>query len=282
MVFVLLSGFLSFAKANQVYKKLWINQGVFTTVDTLQFPFYGFNGSKVFNAYDEVISLTASDTLNITVINNDTAVHGFKVQGQTLSSVTIQPQDSILQVLRFSKDGIYIFYDDYLYPQNRYMGLAGIICVSSHETARKFYWNIKEHQMRYNQDIAQGMTVDWQAYYPDYFTINGKSYPDLQNDTTARVAGTVGDTIYIFMANTGQSKHSIHFHGFHSRVLFSTANYITANTVKETYPLESMQCVLIEMVPDKTGLYSVHDHNLVAVSGGGKHPNGMFIIMKID
>jgi hypothetical protein len=43
-----------------------------------------------------------------------------------------------------------------------------------------------------------------------------------------------------------------------------------------------MQALLLEMVPDKPGRYAVHDHNLVAVSGGGIHPNGMFLIMEIQ
>jgi hypothetical protein len=42
-----------------------------------------------------------------------------------------------------------------------------------------------------------------------------------------------------------------------------------------------MESVVIEIVPDKLGQYSVHDHNLVAVAAAGLHPNGMFTIMNI-
>ncbi len=281
-ILISLSGFLQSANALQLHKRLYINNGTFTTVDTLQFPYYSFNGSKNYSPTNEVINMRSNDTLVITVINNDTSVHGFMVQGYSMASIQLNPKDSFQKKLTFSKEGVYIFYDDFQYPLNRYMGLGGMICVNNHKNTKNFYWNLKEHQKTYNKDIANNLNVDWSTYYPDYFTINGKSYPDLQNDTTARVLANVGDTVYIFIANSGQSKHSIHFHGFHSRVLFSSANYIQDNTIKETYPLNSMQCVLLEMIPDKVGLYSVHDHNLVAVSGGGKHPSGMFIIMKIQ
>lgn len=268
--------------ASQVNKTLFINRGVFTTVDTIQFPYFAFNGSNVFNSYNEVITLTTADTLVLTVINNDSSKHGFSLQNKPSFSGLLNPRDSIKGILNFSSEGISIFFDSYQYPSNRYMGLGGMICVSNHLNAKNFFWNLKEHQKSYNKDIDNHIPVNWQSYYPDYFTINGKSYPDLQNDTTAKVVAKLGDTVRIFIANTGQSKHSIHFHGFHSKVIGSTGNYIQNTTEKETYPLNSMQCILLEMIPDKTGLYSVHDHNLVAVSGGGKHPNGMFIIMVIN
>lgn len=268
-------------EANKISKTLYVNKGIFTTVDTSQFPCLAFNKSTLFDALNEVIMLTTNDTLILSIVNNDSSIHGFAIQDKTSINDLLNPHDSVSHVLHFGTEGIFIFYDAYHYPENRYMGLGGLICVSNHKHAVNFFWNIKEHQKLYNLQIGNQQAVSWQDYYPDYFTINGKSHPDLQKDTTARVNGNIGDTIRIFMANTGQSKHSIHFHGFHSKVIFSTAGYIPPATEKETYPLGSMQCVMIEMIPDKVGLYSVHDHNLVAVSGGGTHPNGMFIIMEI-
>lgn len=272
----------TYLPARQVKRTFYINKGFFTTVDTVQLPFYAFNGQNIFNPANEVISLTTSDTLVLKVINNDSSKHGFSLQGQASVNDLLNPDDSVVHTLHFNNEGIYIFFDSYQYPRNRYMGLGGMICVNNDSRSRNFYWNMKEHQRSYNQQLNSNGSVSWQDYYPDYFTINGKSYPDLQNDTTAKVVAKVGDTVRIFIANTGQSKHSIHFHGFHSKVIASTDNYIQKTTEKETYPLASMQCVVLEMIPDKTGLYSVHDHNLVAVSGGGKHPNGMFIIMVIN
>jgi hypothetical protein len=45
------------------------------------------------------------------------------------------------------------------------------------------------------------------------------------------------------------------------------------------FPMDAM---VLRMIPDKTGKYAVHDHNLVAVTGGNTHPNGMFTIMQIN
>ena len=51
---------------------------------------------------------------------------------------------------------------------------------------------------------------------------------------------------------------------------------------KDTFPIKSMETIVLELVPDKPGHYSVHDHNLTAVTGGGFHPKGMLVLMAID
>ena len=269
------------AKGNSVHERLYINRGIFTTVKGTTFPSLAYNTTPVFNARNAVINLTTGDTLFIIIINKDNVPHSFTVKNITTFS-PILPGDSITRSYVFQSEGVFVYYDSVQYPSNRYMGLAGMICVSQQSSAKPFYWNIKEHQTGFNNTLAAGGTVDWNSYDPDYFTINGLSHPDLQNDPTARVNGNVGDTMHIYVANTGQSTHSIHFHGFHCRVVYSTTPSIQVGSSKDTFPFGSMQGALLEMVPDKAGKYSVHDHNLVAVSGGGTHPNGMFIIMSFQ
>jgi FtsP/CotA-like multicopper oxidase with cupredoxin domain len=162
------------------------------------------------------------------------------------------------------------------------MGLAGMISVNMPIDSKIYFWNLKEHQTQFSAALTQKIKVDWGKYYPDYFTINGLSFPDLQNDVSAKPTGKVGERILIAITNTGQSKHSIHFHGYHSKVIATTSNLMMVNDSKDTFPLESMSGLLLEMIPDKPGKYSVHDHNLVAISGGSMHPNGMFLMMEIE
>lgn len=264
-----------------VFKTIFINRGNFTTVNSTTFPFFAFNDSPAYNSLNSVIDLTTSDILQLTIINNDTIIHGFDIKGTTGNSNTINPGDTVTVTENFLQQGVYIYYDNYTYPQNRYMGLAGMICVNNNTTAKKYFWNIKDHQTGFNNTIGSGGNVNFSQYDPDYFTINGLSFPDLENDTTATVSSTMNDTIYLFIANTGQSSHSLHFHGFHPKCISSSDSWIQVNSAKDTWPLKRMESVLLMIIPDKTGKYSVHDHNLVAVSGGGIHPNGMFTIMEI-
>lgn len=263
-----------------INQTLYINRGIFTTVMATTFPYMAFNNTAIFSSQNEVINISTTDSLQIKIINNDTINHGFNVQNYPGINQTILPGDSVVVTLYFGIESIWVYYDQLNPLNNMYMGLGGMICVSN-STQQKFYWNIKEHQTLYNNEIAIGNPVNWLNYSPDYFTINGKSFPDLQNDTTAVPVVNLGDTILIFVANTGQSKHSIHFHGFHATAQYSF-NPLNLNWSKDTWPLKSMDCFIWRVVFDKLGRYSVHDHNLVAVSGGGIHPNGMFLIMEVQ
>lgn len=261
-------------------KRIYINRGNFVTVKNTTFPFLAFNSTPSFDPKNTVLKAQIGDSLKITVVNNDSLVHGFQIKNSTIPSLTLSAGDSATVTITANSAKAYIYFDSYQFPNNSYLGLAGMICFES-PALKSYYWNIKDHQTDYNQSLSTGTPVNWNVYYPDYFTINGLSFPDLQNDTTARVDVSLGDTTRIYLVNTGSSTHSIHFHGFHFKAIFAS-DAVKTGWEKDTWPLNPMDVLVLEFIADKTGLYSVHDHNLVAVQGGGTHPNGMFLIMKVN
>lgn len=271
------------ALATVLEETIYLNRGTFTTVSGSTFIALAYNTSPVFDANNAVVEIATGDTLSLTVFNNDSLPHGFHLENETATWGVMNEGESLSGLITSASRQLIIFFDDYDYPSNRYMGAGGMICFfeAGDEDIPRYFWNIKEHSTDFNNSIANNEAVNWNEYTPDYFTINGKSFPDLQLDETAVVSENVGQFVHIYMANTGQSAHSIHFHGFHSTSIFHT-DAAQTNRVKETWPLKQMQGAILEMLADKTGQYSVHDHNLVAVSGGGIHPNGMFLIMTIE
>lgn len=281
--FFFLSFFTLISRGTVINKNLYINRGVFTTVHKTTFPWIVFNTSKTFNQLNAVIKITTNDTLIIKVINNDTVKHEFNIKGYAgFTPSAINPADSITDTLHFSKQGIHIYYDSYQYPKYRYLGASGMICINNSTTSKKFYWNVKEHQSDYNNKLVQNIPVNWSAYSPDYFTFNGLSYPDILDDTLVSwIHGHVGDTIQVAIANTGQSSHGIHFHGFHCKIIYS-ANSNQIGQIKDTFPMKSMDAIIVEFVPDKKGYYSIHDHNLLCNTGAGIYLRGMFSIMTIE
>lgn len=267
--------------AATINKTLYINKGAFRTVSNVTFPYYAFNSSIQYKSQNEIIKLTTNDVLILKVINTDSDEHGFNVKNYPIGNKIINSNDSIIDTLQFTKEGIFIYYDSYNYPKYRYMGEAGMITVFNSTTDKKFYWNLKEHQSSYNKTLSENKPVEWSIYTPDYFTINGFSFPDVLSDSVSWVNGKIGDTIHIFIANTGQSAHSIHFHGFHGKTIFSTkANQL--NWEKDTFPIGSMEAIIVELVPDKRGFYSVHDHNLMALTAGGIYQPGMLTLMNFE
>lgn len=267
------------AKSATINTTLYLNRGYLNTVNGTALPYYAFNTNTQYSSQSEVIRLTTADVLIIKVINTDSVVHGFDVKRYPNATKIINPKDSIIDTLQFNTQGVFIYYDSYQTPKYRYLGGAGMISVFNATTDRKFYWNIQEHQTAYNNLLIENKPVNWSMYTPDYFTINGYSFPDILNDTLSRVNGVVGDTMHIMIANTGQSIHSMHIHGFHGKIIYSSINGETGRE-KDTFPIKSMETVIIELVPDKIGFYSVHDHNLMGTTGGGLNLRGMVTLMQ--
>lgn len=277
-----LVSFLSFFLINSSfgltsYDTLYINRGIFNAYNGVTFDYLAFNESIQFDQENKRVILALGDTIQLTIINNDTVVHGFAIKDFGIP-YTINPGSDI-QVEYYSlTESATIFYDPI--ADFAYLGLAGMIVTTNHN--KNFFWNMKDHQSEWNDLIAQGGLVNWNDYYPDYYTINGKSNPNINLDANARVTGAINDTIHIYMVNTGQSIHSIHFHGYHLKVLQSTKNPEHVNRIKDTFPVDGMELIKLELIPHQNGEYPVHDHNLVAVSGGQIYPNGMFLTILIQ
>lgn len=283
-VSLLLIGVFSvwYAHASIIVEELWINNGVSNVVDSPEIPYTAFNPTTEFETLNAILNVSIGDTIAFTIHNNDSLTHGFNIKNITIPGgpYTIAPGDFISVEVPFENYGAYIYYDDYNYPHYKSLGAAGTVMVSntSHPV---FYWNVKEHDKPWNTAITEGDFDPIEDYDPLYFTINGLSNPETQDDPISRITGNVGDTLVICIVNTGQMTHSLHFHGYHATITYSSENPSHVNREKDTFPIQEMQTFLIYIVPDKIGKYPVHDHNLVATSGNGIYANGMFHIIDI-
>ncbi|MCG8574165.1 MAG: multicopper oxidase domain-containing protein [Flavobacteriales bacterium] len=264
-----------------VYDTVYINKGLITMVDGSNHDYYSFNATTTFETTNKRIEIGLGDSLYLAIVNTDAVVHGFDVTNTSSYSTNIPATDTVEVPMKFEDLGVYIFYDNANYPNFRYLGLGGMIVVDDF-SGTQFYWNIKDHEGDWNDSLDAGWTVDWNDYYPDYFTINGYSNPLINDDPDARIVGSVGETMRIYISNTGEGIHSLHFHGYHLNILYSSKYPNHVGRSKDTFPIESMETLILELVPDKVGEYPVHDHNLVAVSGGNIYPNGMFLTMLIE
>ncbi|MDG1842184.1 MAG: multicopper oxidase domain-containing protein [Crocinitomicaceae bacterium] len=263
-----------------VNKTIYINAGQMTCFDGNQMFYNAFNESTVFNNQNTQLSIQVGDSLLLKIINNDSIIHGFDIKWTNGLNQIIPSGDSSEIIFSSQEVGAFIYFDPLNYPNNAYVGLSGIIAVGINTNS--YFWNIKDHKLSWNDTIGNGNQVNWLSYYPDYFTINGKSNPNINLDTSARVVGNIGDTILIFMANTGQAEHSIHFHGYHCEIISSSFNANHVGRSKDTFPIKVMESYVLKLIPHQTGEYPVHDHNLLAITGGGLYPFGMFLTILIQ
>jgi FtsP/CotA-like multicopper oxidase with cupredoxin domain len=274
---------LSFAvHAAYIPKTLYINKGGFVAVDTTTFPAYAFNATATYDARNETVTLQSGDQLVVTVVNTDTVQHGFSVKGMSGASFFIPASGTVTDTISFPSAGVFIFHDHQGYPNYSYLGAAGMISVEADAPDARYFWNLHEFERSWNDSLDSGQAVSWVNFNPDYFTVNGLSYPRIDVDSTAKVRGAVGDTIHICIANTGRSVHSVHFHGYHLRVVHSSKHPVEVDWSRDTQPIWPMETLLLELVPDKPGIFPVHDHNLMAQTGNRYYNHGIMLYMQIQ
>jgi FtsP/CotA-like multicopper oxidase with cupredoxin domain len=112
----------------------------------------------------------------------------------------------------------------------------------------------------------------------NYFTINGKAYPD-----TEPIVVKKGETVRIRIAAIGQFAHPMHLHGMNFRIVgydgipLPESQQITRNTV----PVNPGEIIDIEFTADNVGTWIFHCHVLHHVTNDGMEPGGLIGIIQV-
>lgn len=113
---------------------------------------------------------------------------------------------------------------------------------------------------------------------PNYFTLNGKAYPD-----TEPIVVKKGETVRIRLAGIGQFTHPMHLHGMNFRITgydgvpLPPAQQITRNTL----PVNPGEIIDIEFSADNVGTWLFHCHVLHHVTNDGVEPGGLIGIVQV-
>jgi len=262
-----------------------------TLIDTLYISNYVdtiggyFAHYRTFHRIDTIdkanteIHINENDSLQITIINLDSLTHDFTIDGVLDSNNNIYSGDTANFTLSFSSIGSYRYYSSYAY--GKLLSASGIILVG-YDNYKKFYWNLFDQQSTLTDSIAHGWIDSIPpSYHPELFSINNSIYPDILSDSTGHVVGNVGDTLIIAIINSGNMAHSLHFHGYHVKILDAKINNHIVGWDKDTFPVVMNERITVMLIPDKEGMYPVHDHNLISVNTGG-YPGGMITSLMIS
>jgi FtsP/CotA-like multicopper oxidase with cupredoxin domain len=238
------------------------------------------NHSSIFKFDAQLFEVRAGEITTIQLINADSMTHSLTLESHP-NPLNVAGNSSAFFTVNLDSDGIYRLYEGSINGEQMYLGLSAAIIVK--KTAESlFFWNLKEFDTDFNRSIMAQENVDFTRYKPKYFMINGKSNPEIGKDSLAKIKGKVNEKISLYMLNSGNSVHSLHFHGYHFTITHSSRTKEVINWEKDTYAIYPHEAVIIEFVPDKPGEYPVHDHNLVATAANNIYPNGMFTTMVIE
>jgi FtsP/CotA-like multicopper oxidase with cupredoxin domain len=265
---------------------LYVREGLLNTVDgrSLAALCYTEGASGQAELPAPILTLSPGDVLDVTVHNQDTDPHGFEVVGIGGAGSSVAPGGTANFSFPFPDPGTWLYRDPVDYPANQGLGLCGAIEVVDPGGGydNEFLWLLDEHSEDWMETHQQGQPIDTSVYWPNYFTVNGLSGTDTNNDPRARITGRVGDNLLIRVVNGGLRLHSLHFHGYHVDVIARDGAPLSAPLSKDTIAIPVDGTAEFVLRPHQPGVFPIHDHVVISVTANGVYPLGMIVFTDIQ
>lgn len=114
---------------------------------------------------------------------------------------------------------------------------------------------------------------------PNYFTINGKSFPE-----SPVIEVKKGQKVRIRFAGIGQFTHPMHLHGMNFKIVAYDGVSVpeAAQVTRNTLPLNPGEIVDIEFVAENPGTWVFHCHVLHHVTNNNVEPGGLIGVIKVN
>lgn len=245
---------------------------------------WGYNGSTpgpVLVAYE-------GESLQITVTNRlpeRTSVHwhGLIVPNamdgvpEIGAGPFIDPGQSFTYSFVLRQSGTYMYHSHVDPAHQEMMGLAGMFIALPSQPVlpvqHDFVLMLQEWQVQEPAPSAQGVQViDPLGMDFNYFTINGKSYPDADPLYVSR-----GDRVRIRLGNISMQSHPMHLHGHYFAVTAADGHPLPAPWYKNTINVAPGETWDIEFLADNPGNWAFHCHKPHHTANGRDHGlGGMF------
>ncbi len=114
---------------------------------------------------------------------------------------------------------------------------------------------------------------------PNYFTINGKSFPETQSITVKK-----GDVVRLRLAGIGQFTHPMHLHGASFKVVAIDGNPVpeAAQLTRDTLAVNPGERYDIEFTATNPGTWVFHCHVLHHVTNNNVESGGLIYVINVE
>ncbi len=233
-----------------------------------------------------MIRVTEGDRVRITLKNElpeATSIHwhGIPVPNAMDGVTPIQPGASFTYEFTAPPAGSFMYHSHIASDKQVMIGLyAPFIVDPKTPPANKpdvdVSWMLSE--WRVGPDGQTYAAMPMAGAEPNYFTINGKSYPN-----TAPIEVKKGQRVRVRLANVGQFTHPMHLHGMNFKIVAYDGVPLPPEqqTVRNTVPVNPGELVDIEFVADNVGTWMFHCHVLHHVTNDGAEPGGLIALVKV-
>jgi manganese oxidase len=168
------------------------------------------------------------------------------------------------------------FYHTHVMPDKQQaLGLSGAFIIEpatppkskafdSEYTLLLSEWTVK--------DGGNRPSMPMEGMLPNYFTFNGKSWPDTQ-----KIQAKVGERILLRVINAGAFAHPIHLHGAPFKVVATDGRPVpaAAQLTKDTLSIAPGERYDLLWTPNRPGSWLVHCHINHHTMNDGKEVDGM-------
>ncbi len=113
---------------------------------------------------------------------------------------------------------------------------------------------------------------------PNYFTINGKSFPATETITVKK-----GDRVRLRLIGIGQFIHPMHLHGLPFEIVATDGHPVPkgARLIKDTVSVAPGERYDVEFVAAETGQWMLHCHILHHTTNNNVEPGGLMLMIKV-
>lgn len=269
--------------AEGVFKNLIDNTSVFV------WQFNDLNGTGP-GILPSGLVVTEGDSIHITLNNNLDRTINLVIPGVIENTPSVNPGTSRTYSFTAPAAGSYYYTDGVNGEIGKAMGLSGPLVVMPADGSNTLYTGgpvfhrqytlvLNELDDRLNNAIYNGQSYDIANYEPNYFFVNGMSYPDTTGDADTLVTIALGEDVAIRFINTGCIVNSQHFHGYHVNIASRNRAPETTMGEKDTVLVDVGECVDVILPVIQTGDYPLHTHYVPGVTANGTYANGALIIM---
>lgn len=129
--------------------------------------------------------------------------------------------------------------------------------------------------MRGDSSDMPGMAVPAMNMAYNYWTLNGKAFPD-----TEPLVVSKGDRVRVRLINISNLAHPMHLHGHDFRVLAIDGHPVAASQVQNTVDVEPGRTYDIAFIADNPGVWVFHCHELHHTANGEQEPGGLIAVVK--
>jgi manganese oxidase len=184
----------------------------------------------------------------------------------------IAPGETFVYRFRVTRAGTFFYHSHTAADRQMPLGLSGALIVggrADESVAADVPMMLGEWTI--GSDGSNIPSMELEGALPNWFTINGKSYPD-----TARIRVRRGQKVRIRFIGSGQFAHPMHIHGGPFRIVATDGNPVprAAQLTKDTVLVAPGERYDVIWTARRTGTWLVHCHILHHTTNDGGEVDG--------